>query len=63
MIDVIANRRTTVNGKTYEKGVPDQMALDQFNALEPISRFERAPKPKPEPKAKATPSKSSDNAD
>ena len=59
MIDVVAVRRTTVNGKPYEKDVPDQMTLAQFEALEPIKRFQRTPKPK----AKATPSKSSATAD
>ncbi|WP_158250635.1 hypothetical protein [Novosphingobium sp. HII-3] len=54
MIDTIAKRRTTLNGKTYEKGAAVPMPLQQFTDLEPTGRFERAPaKPKPEPKAAA----------
>ncbi|GFE73450.1 hypothetical protein [Novosphingobium sp. TCA1] len=52
MIDAIAKRRTTLNGKTYEKGAVVPMPLQQFTDLEPTGRFERAPaKSKAEPKA------------
>lgn len=51
MISAKATRRTTLNGKTYEKGAPVSMPLQQFTDLEPTGRFERAPtKAKSEPK-------------
>lgn len=42
MIEVTAKRRTTLNGKTYEKNATVRMPLQQFNDLEPTGRFERA---------------------
>jgi hypothetical protein len=52
MIDAIAKRRTTLNGKTYEKGAGVPMPLQQFTDLEATGRFERAPvKSKVEQKA------------
>lgn len=43
MIDAIANRRTTLNGKTYNKGDPVRMPAQQFEELKPLKRFTRAP--------------------
>ncbi|WP_395391560.1 hypothetical protein WBP07_12895 [Novosphingobium sp. BL-8A] len=43
MIDAIATRRTTLNGKTYAKGAPVRMPAAQFEDLKPTKRFERAP--------------------
>ena len=42
MIDTTAIRRTTLNGKTYEKGDTASMPAGQFEELKPIGRFERA---------------------
>lgn len=56
MIDTIAKRRTTLNGKTYEKGEKVPMPLQQFTDLEPTGRFERAPAA---PKAASKPSSKS----
>ncbi|WP_257540655.1 hypothetical protein [Sphingobium sp. CFD-1] len=50
MIDTIAKRRMTLNGKTYQKGDKVQMPLQQFNDLEPTGMVERAPVEKAEPK-------------
>ena len=43
MIDAIATRRTTLNGKTYAKGDAVRMPAAQFEDLKPTKRFERAP--------------------
>jgi hypothetical protein len=61
MIDVIATRRVRLNGTEYQKGDAVPMSLDEFQALEPTRRFERAPA-KPAAKTKTEP-KSSDTAD
>ena len=61
MIDTIAKRRMTLNGKTYAKGDTVPMPLAQFNDLEPTGLIERAPPPKAAPKASET--KSSNPAD
>lgn len=64
MIDTIATRRTTFQGKTYQKGDTVPMPLQQFLDLEPTGRFERAPAPAPASEKPAkTASKSSDPAD
>ena len=55
MIDTIAKRRVTLNGKTYQKGDTVPMPLQQFNDLESTGRFERAPAPKSAPKRKPAP--------
>lgn len=62
MIDTIAKRRMTLNGKAYQKGETVPMPLQQFNDLEPTGLVERAPAPKPASKAKSEP-KSSAAAD
>lgn len=59
MIDVIATRRTNLNGTLYQKGDPVPMTAAQFTELEPTGRFERAPKKAEKP----APSKSSASAD
>lgn len=46
MIDTIATRRLTLNGKTYEKNDTVPMPLQQFEDLEPTGMVKRAPKPK-----------------
>lgn len=51
MIDTIATRRVTLNGKTYAKGDKAPMPLQQFTDLEPTGRFERAPVAKAATKA------------
>jgi hypothetical protein len=43
MIDTIATRRITLNGKTYEKDAVVRMPLQQFQDLEPTGAFARAP--------------------
>lgn len=43
MIDAIATRRMTLNGKAYRKGAKVRMPLQQFNDLEPTGLVERAP--------------------
>jgi hypothetical protein len=53
MIDTIAKRRMTLNGKSYPKGAKVPMPLQQFNDLEPTGMVERAPAA---PKAAAKPS-------
>jgi hypothetical protein len=50
MIDTIAKRRMTLNGKTYQKGDKVQMPAQQFNDLEPTGMVDRAPAEKPEAK-------------
>jgi hypothetical protein len=62
MIDTIAKRRTTLNGKTYEKGDTATMPLAQFESLEPIARFARKRAPKPTPIVPAD-TKPADTAD
>ena len=63
MIDTIAKRRMTLNGKSYPKGAKVPMPLQQFNDLEPTGMVERAPvekrpaKPVPKPAAKKAASK------
>lgn len=49
MIDTIAKRRVTFEGKQYAKGETVPMPLQQFNELEQTDMFERAPQPKAEP--------------
>lgn len=51
MIETIAMRRMTLNGKTYAKGAKVPMPLQQFNDLEPTGMVERAPTAKAETKA------------
>jgi hypothetical protein len=64
MIDVIATRRTTLNGKPYEKDEAGKMPLQQFQDLEPTGRFKRAPaEKKAAAKAAKTDPKSSASAD
>jgi len=64
MIDTIATRRTTLNGKTYEKGDAVPMPAQQFKDLEPTGRFTRAPAAKKTSTAvKADEPKSSGPAD
>lgn len=64
MIETIAKRRTTLNGKTYEKNATVRMPLQQFQDLEPTGRFERAPAAKAESNNKSTGSdKTSGGAD
>lgn len=41
MIDTIATRRITLNGKTYEKDAVVRMPLQQFQDLEPTGAFTR----------------------
>ena len=65
MIDTIAKRRMTLNGRTYAKGETVPMPLQQFHDLEPTGLVERAP-PKAETETAAKPtrkSKSSARAD
>ncbi|EJL21895.1 hypothetical protein [Novosphingobium sp. AP12] len=68
MIDAIATRRTTLNGKTYEKGDTVPMPAGQFEELKPTGRFKRGPAqnkaaPPTTAAAKATETKSSAPAD
>lgn len=66
MIDTIARRRMTLNGKTYQKGDIVPMPLQQFETdLGPngIGWVKRVPKRKPAAKAISTETKSSDTAD
>lgn len=56
MIDTIAKRRMTLNGKTYAKGEKVQMPLQQFEDLHPTGMVERAPATA---KAAAKPAKAS----
>jgi hypothetical protein len=64
MIDTTATRRTTLNGKTYEKGDTVPMPAQQFKDLELTGRFTRAPAGKKTPTAaKADEPKSSGAAD
>lgn len=68
MIDTIAKRRMTLNGKSYPKGAKVPMPLQQFNDLEPTGMVERAPaanraaKPVAKPAAKKAASKAPDSA-
>ena len=57
MIDTIAQRRVTLNGKTHQKGDTVQMPAQQFADLEATGMFKRADKPA------ATATKSSEKAD
>jgi len=50
MIEAIATRRISHDGKSYEKGDKVQMPLQQFNDLEPTGMVERAHVEKAEPK-------------
>nr|WP_086491268.1 hypothetical protein [Novosphingobium panipatense] len=63
MIDTIATRRTTLNGKTYEKGDTVPMPAKQFEDLKPTKRFSRAPAAKKVTSGKADDTKSSGAAD
>ena len=64
MIDTTATRRTTLNGKTYEKGDTVPMPAQQFKDLEPTGRFTRGPAAKKTSSApKADDTKSSGAAD
>ncbi|WP_313434365.1 hypothetical protein [Novosphingobium sp.] len=64
MIDTTATRRTTLNGKTYEKGDTVPMPAQQFKDLEPTGRFTRSPAAKKAPSvSKADETKSSAPAD
>ncbi|MBB4858261.1 hypothetical protein HNO88_001580 [Novosphingobium chloroacetimidivorans] len=57
MIDTIAQRRTTLNGKPIAKGDKVPMPLQQFQDLEPTGLFERAPAEKKTTVAAAKPAK------
>ncbi|GEM_PF-2161054 len=64
MIDAIATRRTTLNGKTYEKGDKVALSPQQFEELKPLKRFVRATGAKKAASpAKTEPTRSSDTAD
>lgn len=63
MIDAIATRRTTLNGKTYEKGATVPMPAQQFEDLKATKRFTRAPAAKKAASGKADETKSSAAAD
>jgi hypothetical protein len=52
MIDTIAKRRLTLNGKAYQKGDTVPMPAQQFSDLEPTGMVERAPTEKPKPGSK-----------
>lgn len=63
MIDTIATRKTTLNGKPYAKGDTVRMPAQQFEDLEPTKRFERPAATKAVSTAKTTETKSSPAAD
>lgn len=63
MIDTIATRRTTLNGKTYEKGATVPMPAQQFEDLKPTKRFTRSPAAKKVASGKVDDAKSSAAAD